>query len=424
MIHRILNSVRKHDYLAVSLVLFATYFSIVLSFGYLESLSDTMFWSPDSRSYRAVGNWLFGIENTNATITRPFFYPLMLNLARSFASSYGIWCYQFLLWILSGVLLYYSIKTITNNIVLSVGVVFIFASNLTLLLLTLHALTEVTVTFLLTILIVLIINKRKYRDDHFWLLVIFIVSLLTVTKPVFIALLFAVLVYRIPVFILNIKKRKHKLRLLGYIILALCPVLIQLSIMEVKHNEFTISKIGALAVKNYYFAKVYGEVNDMSLDQAREHISSYDQKEMLEYLLTHYEASLDTYFWTLKDNFLAGSNFINHPNTYTHLSNYMKIINKVYFRLHVLMMLPSVILLIVLFKKKHWIDWEIIVCLMLPMYLIMLTSGITFWQGDRIILPSLPLWLVLYSVVLSRYWHLIKESRLTKRWCALKAIDW
>lgn len=416
MIHKILNNVRKHDYLVVSLVLSATYLSIVLSFDYLQNLSDTMFWSPDARAYRAVGNWLFGIENTNKTIVRPFFYPLMLNLSRSFAGTYGIWCYQFLLWILSGVLLYQSIKKVTHNIILSIGGVFIFASNLTLMLLTLHALTEVTCAFLLTILIVLIINKQKYKDVHYWLLVIFMVSLLTVTKPVYIILLFAVLVYRIPVFILNIlnlKKWKPKLRLLSYMALALCPVLLQLFIMEVKHNKFTISQIGYKTAKNYYLANVYGEVNNMSVQQSRGHISSFDQKEMLKYLLTNYEASLYIYFKILKGNVLAKSYFINRPIAHAHLSNYMKIINKVYFLVHVLMLLPSIIVLIVLFKKRKWVDLEMVFCLMLPMWLIILTSGISFWQGDRLVLPSLLLWIVLYSLVLSLFWQLKREIRLT-----------
>ena len=413
MIHRILTCVRNNDCLAVSLVLFATYFSIVLSFDGIHNLSDTMFLTLDSRAYRAVGNWLFGIENTNQTIVRPFFYPLMLNLSRSFAGIYGIWCYQFLLWILSGVLLYQSIKKATNSIALSLGGVFIFASNLTLVLLTLHALTEVTVTFLLTILILLIINKQKYKDCHYWLLVIFIVSLLTVTKPLFTILLFAVLVYRIPVLILNIRKGKYKLRLLGYVALALCPVLVQLSIMEVKHNEFAVSQIGGITAKEYYFASLYGAVNNISVDQAREQIRSFDQKEMLVCLSNHYEASFHTYYEILTENDKMRSQYVNYPNPHPHLSNYMETINKVYFRLHVLMILPSVIVLIVLFKRRHWIDLEMVLSLMFPISLIVLLSGITYWQGDRIVLPSLPLWIMLYVLILSISWHLIKESRQT-----------
>lgn len=411
MIYKILNNTQKNEYTIIFLILFSTYFFIVLSFSYLNNLNDTMFWSSsDSISYRAVGNWLFGIEDTEFTIIRPFFYPLILNLSRSFASIYGIWCYQFLLWISSGLLLYYSIKTITNNIILSVIGVFIFAGNLTLLLLTLHALTEVTVTFLLTILIVLLLNKQKYEVDKYWSLVIFIVSLLTVTKPVYIALLFIVLTYRMPVFILNIGNQKDKLKLLVYIALALCPVLIQLCIMKVKHDQFSISRIGTITGKRYYFAKVYGDANNMTVRQARKHTNLFDQKDMLKYLLIHYKTSLRAYLSILKSNFWTGSNFINYPNKHTGLSIYMIITNKMYIFFHLLMTPILLRVSAILFNKKQWADLETILCLMIPMYIIILTSGITFWQGDRIILPSLPLWLVLYSVALSRYWRFIKYA--------------
>jgi hypothetical protein len=42
-------------------------------------------------------------------------------------------------------------------------------------------------------------------------------------------------------------------------------------------------------------------------------------------------------------------------------------------------------------------------CLALMLYYILLTSGISFWQGDRLVLPALPLWLVLYSLII-HFW--------------------
>jgi len=415
MIHGIFKNFRKYEYLILTLLLCASYFLIVLSFDYLQGLDDTMFLWPDSKSYRAVGDWLFGIENTHATNIRPFFYPLMLNLSRSFAGIYGIWCYHFVLWILSGVLLYRCIRKATNSIVLSVAGIFIFASNLTLLLLTLHALTEVTVTFLLTTFIILVITKRQYNDMYYWLLMLFIASLLTVTKPLYIYLVFIILLYRIPVFIRNIMKGQRKLKLIGYIALAVCPLLIQLSIMKTKHNEFSISQVDRFTAKYYYLARVYAEVNDISLYQAEEHIRSFDRNELFEYVLTHPREGLHTFFKSVMENIMAKSIFINFPNAHPHLYSYMKAINLFYFRLQLFMLGPSLIVLIVLFKKRKWADLETILSLMLPMYLILLTSGITFGQGDRIVLPSLPLWIVLYSLITSQFWLLIRENRPT-RW--------
>ena len=406
-LHKVLNDFRKRDYFFVAIVLFTIYFLIVISFDYLH-LNETMFWAPDSLTYRAVGNWIFGIENTEKTISRPFFYPLMLNLSRSFGGIYGIWIYQFLIWLLSGILLYHSIKKATNNIKLSIIGILIFSSNLTLMFLTLHALTEVTVTFLLTLLIYVYCIKKSYKVTHFWFLIIFIISLLTVTKPVYIYLLYSVLLYRIIVLILNFTKSRYKLILVIYTVLSLSPVIVQFSIMKVKHNEFIISKIGFYTAQDYYLPNVYSEVNNVNIDEARKHVSSFNGNEMVKYLITHYKASIYTYFKDIVENFLKGSGFTDLPHKQTLLTTYMKIINKVYFLIHVLMILPCIIVLRSLVKKRDWDNLEIVLFLVVVFIIIIFSSGVTFGQGDRILLPSLPIWITLYSLVLYLHHHLKK----------------
>ncbi len=415
MVDRIINMIRKHDGLVVSLVLVITYFSIILSFDYLQNESNTMFATPDSHSYRNVADWLIGVENTNSTIMRPFFYPLMLNLFRSFAGIFGIWYFQILLWVFSGVILYKAIYKATANIVLAIAGGIIYAGNLTLMLLTLHALTEIVTTFLIVVLIFVIIDKQKYQTDHYWLLIIFIIVLLTVTKPVYSTLLLAVLAYRIPALILNIIKGRSSYKLLVYFALILLPLLIQLSIMKVKHDEYIISEIGIQTIRYYYFAEVFRQVNDVSLNEARVYVyeSSIDKKEMLKFLLMHNQASIRTYFSILGRNLLSGSNFVNYPANQIYLYSYMVIINKLYFLLHVFMMPYSVVVLIVLFKKKRWVDVQMIFSILFPIGIIILSSGITFDQGDRIILPSLPLWIALYAVALARGRNLTRENPRT-----------
>ena len=405
MFRQSLGRVHKYELLVVPLVLAGTYFLIVLSFGYLQHLHDTMFWTVDSNSYKAVADWIWGLENTKFTLIRPLFYPLMLGLSRNLAGIFGIWSYQFTLWLISGLLLYRSINIATNNIFLSVGGVLIFTGNLTLMLLTLHALTEVTVIFLLTVLIILIINKRRHKATQYWFWIIFVVSLLTITKPVFSLLLLPVLIYRIPFFILELKDQGHRLRFLTYLFLALSPVLIQLSLMKVKHDEFSISQIGPRTAANYYLPRVFRDVNHISLAEARKHTKDFDRKEIFEYLLTHHQSSLRTYLITLKENVAAESNFINRPDTHSRLFRYMKLTNEGYLFLHILMLPPSILVLMTLFKRRNWADLEMVIFLMYSGLIIVLTSGITFSQGDRIVLPSLPLWIVLYSIILSIPWR-------------------
>lgn len=203
---------RKREYFIVSLLLISFYFSIILSFGYFHKLNDIMFWSPDSQTYRAVGNWLCGLDKTNTTLDalliRPFFYPLFLNLSRSFGGVYGVWFFQFLMWVSGGLLIYYVVKNNTGSAILALGSSLIYGSNLTLILITLHALTETMTTFLLAILVFLISDVRQHQKVY-WPLVIFVTALLTVTKPVYVLLLIGVLGYWFYLLIQDIYYKKN-----------------------------------------------------------------------------------------------------------------------------------------------------------------------------------------------------------------------
>jgi thiamine transporter ThiT len=79
------------------------------------------------------------------------------------------------------------------------------------------------------------------------------------------------------------------------------------------------------------------------------------------------------------------------------------------------MLVPTIIVLLSLFKKRNWDFLETIIYLMLPIIIIILTSGVTWGQGDRIILPILPLWIALYSVVLTLNLKQKREKKLTIR---------
>lgn len=404
---------RNREKLVVFLVSVFIYFMTVLPFGYFR-LKDTMFWASDSHMYRAVGNWICGIGQTNATLLRPFFYPLFLNISRSFGGVYGIWFFQFLLWILGGLLVYQSVKSSTGSVVLAFIGSFIYASNITLILLTLHALTEVMTTFLLAVLVFLVVNVQKRQEIYYWPLVIFVSSLLTVTKPVYAFLLGGVLLYRLgfSAFVISRNKmqKKHYLVLL-YVIFALLPVILQLSIMKIKHNRFAISFIGSRTIRLYYLPKVYGTVNHISVMEARKYVAAFDKTEAIKYVLKHYKVSLSVYFETILGNLRTKSNFVKYPRKQVLLDRYMREVNKIYYYLHLLMVIPLLLMVVFLTKKKRWRDLETIGLLSGTLYLIIFTSGITFWQGDRIVLPVLPVWITLYSLLISEYWCLIKAAR-------------
>lgn len=391
----------KRPYLAVSAVLVTAYFFVTLGFDYLPHLHATMFWSPDATSYKAVGDWIFGIENTEASRLRPFFYPLLLNLTRAFGGVYGIWCFQLLLWCSSGLLLYRAIRTVTDNAALALAGVLGFAANLTLMLLTLHALTEVTTVFLLTLLAVLVVDKHKYDALSYAVSVLFLTSLLTVTKPLYIFLLLATFTYRLPVFVAILRRGTRRPRVLLLIVVALSPVFVQLSIMTIKHKTFAISEIGSLAIKRYFLAKVYSKVNHITPEEARDTVDSFERREVLVFLSSHYRLTSSTFVRGVAKNVLSESKFVGFPRARSGLAEFMKITNIIYGVIHILFSVCAATVGVRLFKEKRWDDLERMACLIFPVVLIVLGSGLSYGQGDRLVLPSLPLWLAAYSLVLS-----------------------
>ena len=411
---RILDTLRQREIKILILLMTIFYVGIVVFCDFAPHVQETMFKAADSKSYKAVGDWIFGFQSTSATIIRPFFYPLLLNVSRSFAGVYGIWFVQFLLWLLAGILIFCSLQKMTNNKYFACIGVIIFTTNITLILLTLRALTEVTATCLLAIALALIVHKERFTSSLYWLLLLFIADLLTVTKPVYFPIVFLLLVYQGYRLIMMFRHeryyggstsqyRKRNLKYVIFCMLALSPVLIQLTIMQTRHHTFAISKIGGITAKQYAFAKLYGELHDLSIKEARTQINPMNRHDMLTYVATHFPNALKLWAETiLYDNLKTRSDFTNFPFPHPFLFRYMEIVNASYFYCHAVMILPVIFTVLLSIKRRRYDILEMLFSLLCPILLVILTSGLTFFQGDRIVLPILPLWLALYLFVLSK----------------------
>lgn len=415
MIKQTVNIALNKDSLFLASVLLIMYLIISVSHGYLQNVDDTMFWSRDAMSYREVSDWLCGIKNTEATSIRPFLYPLIVCICRSIAGNHGIWFYHLLIWMVSGVILYHSVKKMTQNRLLAMGSGLIYTSNLSLMVQTFHAVTELTVIFLLTILIALIVNKSLFDPMAFWIIIFLVTSLLTVVKPVYCLLLIWLLIYRLPFLIARAVKSAHMFRILCFIVIALSPVILQLSIMKLKHNKLSLSNIGVLSAKNYFLPMVYVGVYNISLPEARETTKEYSHIEAINFIFKHSNTSIRAFGVIIRSNLISSSELINIPDRQMHLYTYMKFINKSYTVLHVIMMPTLLFLIFFLFKNKQHRELETVFFLMIPLYMLIITSGISYFQGDRIILPTLPVWITLYTGTIANIRRIVLMKKFTKR---------
>ncbi|HSB65611.1 MAG TPA: hypothetical protein VLD65_03480 [Anaerolineales bacterium] len=403
MMQKITNFINLYEYLLVALFLAIVYMVIAIPFGYLGNVNQLMFSTPDAQSYLSVEHWILGASDPADLLIRPMLYPALLIVPQAVGGNHAIWGFQFLLWVGAGCLLYRSIKLSTGNLFLaSVGII-LYAGNFTLLLLTLHALTEITVIFMLTILVSVVLEKPRFSQKYYWPLILFIVSLLTITKPVFIPLWVLALFYSIFVYIKRLMKQKSDWTMLVYIILASLPVLFQIAVMKINFDQLTISNIGPITFKTYYLAKVYEVVNSVTLAQARQMTATWGSGQIGGFIANHLGAGIQVYLRTIVENFLSRSNFTASPAPQIYIFSYMRLVNILYFTVHVLMVFPTLKVLFDIYRKKLWDEFEQMVSLIVPMWIIVVTSGITFSQGDRILLPALPIWIVLYACILSRY---------------------
>ena len=207
---KIINLLKDKNFYILNI--FTIIFYVVLSLLLELNINNSILYSTtDAKEYLDVANWFVGGEATYGLSIRPFLYPLVIMVTTSIGN-YGIWIAQILMWLLTINFVFYTIKSFSKNIIFPYIGALIIISNLSLITLTFHALTEIITTFLLSIFCYCIVKKHRTMNKlKFIHSVVLFLTLLTVVKPVFyIPLLFVIFII-LPVFIIrntfNIQKK-------------------------------------------------------------------------------------------------------------------------------------------------------------------------------------------------------------------------
>ncbi|MBI5218488.1 MAG: hypothetical protein HY958_06110 [Bacteroidia bacterium] len=368
-----------------------------------------MFSSPDSKDYLAVGNWIFEQKETIQTMFNPFMFPLLLKFFLIIGGVKGVWLFQFFLWIGSINLLFFSLKRASNIFMAFIGTI-LFSINLSYIALTLHALADVTSTFIISWLIFYLTGKSFdfKKAQCFYILVLFF-SILSGIKPIFFPILIFCIAIVFPLFYLKSFLRDTKKYLL---LIVLIPVIIQFSIMVVRHHTFSLSTKGLFTLNQYFFAQGYAAAENITIDEARPIIKDKSLGFMLPYMLNH----LQIFSSNFKDNIILENlkgppTFLAYPPEYKHqlFYTFMDKLNKLFFQFHLLFILPCLFLLYYLAKRHSSLLKYYLVFYVLFWYLVLMT-GIAFWQGDRYNISFEPFWIIMYAMVI----HQLTCTTLTK----------
>ena len=353
-------------------------------------------WANDSRSYRSAGEWLFGREATNAIGERPWLYPLLLGLTRTLFGSNAegvLWVSQFLMWLASGLFIYLALQSGTKSTLISILGAGVFFSHPSPLILTFHGMTESLNILLIASLCWVLTTEMGHR----YYVAILLLSLATVTKPIYLAFLILLIIY-----VVLRDKQGSRLKQLGMIALLLIPIWIQLILSTIAIGKPTISTIGAYTFKNYLVADVHLRVEGMEWRESMKEIEDWDLRQQLMYLWEHQRETALAYRRHIVDaNLWTGSFFtLGEGNR---LAEFARTANAIAAYLH-LLMLPITIYYLI--SSKYSMRKETIGLLYLCFVIQILTMGISTGQEDRLIITALPLWIVIYMLV----WMGIRKS--------------
>jgi len=368
---------------------------------------ETMFSTSDSLTYLNVGNWLFDRTPTDDTLIRPFFFPLLLRSALGVFGIRGTWFLQFLFWAASINFLFFAVRKQTESILASFSSALLMASNLSYLALTLHALSDVLSTLLLSILVWLLVRRRGSLRDaglHRGLLIVSVLS--AVVKPQYLG--FVIILLFLVFLLLDLGHYLRKPQNILVLVLILVPLFFQVGIMKAKHDRWSISGIGSITFKDYFFAQGYAETTGIGIQEARERIKKFTSSDMREFLRRHRAIYLRNFFGNIAHNIDAHPTFLAYPENKKHHAFFrlMQHVNRAYLYAHFAFFFLIMLDAILLWVKRSRDELALIAVLSFVLYFILLTVGISFWQGDRLVLPSLPVWITLYTTTI---FHLKKH---------------
>ncbi len=394
-----INSNNLKHFLMFNLIIVAYYFAILLNLNTGINF-EIMFASSDSQTYFEVAEWITSEKDTIWTIDRPFLFPLLIAVASKISLVNTLWFFQFIFWLVSVNTLYRILLLITsNNKLIAYFGVIIFLSNISLIVLTLHALTEISTVFLLSLLVLFITKNIKQRKQlSFIHTVILYLSILVVIKPVFFIPLLIILGLLLLFYSKGYLKDPKKILTLVVIMI---PVIIQLSIMKVKHDKLTISTISTQTLDKYIIAQGIQKLEGGTWVESQSKSLEMKKFEKIELVLANKMLFFDSYLSNLNENIKADAQFLRFPKELEHpfFLKFMRNINKGYYYLHFLFLLPMLILIFRFLRQKNYESLILLLSLFGLYSYYILVTGISFMQGDRLVLPTIILWIPLYIFV-------------------------
>ena len=376
-----MGPLKRSTLLILNLIAVLSYLFVGWAAGSIEHVDASVFSSQDSREYREYADWIFGARPSSvASNWRPFLYPLLLGLAERLGGVRGVWLLNVAVWFTALNFCAAATYRFVKSEWAAALAFLVLATNLSLMMLTYQGLTEPTVIALLAIWVYGLsrLTPRPTPGQIAWLLLP--VTLAVVVKPEF-EFLLAVLAVVVVVGIIRSESRGLAT---GVFAACLIPVGIQLWVMAHFNGYFGLSNVGTRALREYYLPRLdvaIGQSTD--LEAARLRMVDISYSDAARYVANHFGDAVLVFASTVRDNLLAGTNFLTgHPHI-----EFAILVTQLTFFVVLVVMIP--IVCVALWRTR---DGRLaLMCY--AVLIVFLSSGLDYNQGDRYAVVGLPLWL-------------------------------
>ena len=378
----------------------------------LPPRADLIFITSDAQTYRDVAHWFLTGEVTESLSTRPMLYPLLLTIMLKMGGNTAIFWMQPIFWLMAVNFCFASLTCLTKNKALALLGSAILASNLSLMALTAHGLTEVTSVLLLSIsFFVALKNREKYKQVSYGLRLLFLFVLLTLVKPVFYLPTLFLLIFLLIFYRKQLLAGPKKVLIL---LLILAPLLGQMFLIHSKFDQFKVSTIGSRTLSRYFLAQGIQVIENLNYPDAIKRAESYSKSEQLNYISKHKAVYFSLFFKNIKENIKGAPIYLRYPELLNGQKSerFMIHFNHVSYMFHWITLFLGLIALIAFWRtRKFDLFLPLFFFFVLNAYLLLVT-GISFWQGDRLTITNIAIWSVLYPFFL---FYVLNQLRKIKR---------
>jgi hypothetical protein len=249
-------------------------------------------------------------------------------------------------------------------------------------------------------------RKNRLREPRTFHVSLLVLVLLTLIKPVFVVPLAAAILIVWPCFYI---KQYKQVKSMGVLALILLPLAFQVMCMKLKYGSWAISKIGGITFKDFIFSRGIMLNDTIDWEAARARAATFSKPEAAEYIMAHKSVYLQVYFTDLKENIKTGPGQLIFPKP----AKAIYWMNALYYYAHLLFALPVLFAIFLACRNKQKHYFALLAVSAFFTWYILLSSGISFAQGDRLVLPAVPCFVFLYAVVFS-YLNILRTKATVK----------